>query len=126
VQSSEAADSHIHSSYNRAVPRPQPKAADRRSAPRLRAARSARILDISLSGLSLETSAPLEKDRLYELVLQLGDRRMPVAARVVRLRRTGAGVRASLEFDRILETDRAYLEQTLVTSVAERMTVVLR
>jgi hypothetical protein len=109
------------------VPRsPSAKASDRRSAPRLRSARSARILDISLSGLSLETSAPLEKDRLYELMLQLGDRRMPVAARVVRLQRSGQAVRASLEFDRMLETDRAYLEQTLVTAVAERMTVVLR
>lgn len=112
--------------YNDGVP-PRAKAgADRRTARRVPASHSARLLDISLGGLSIETSAPLEKGRVYDLILRLDNLRMPVACQVLRLRRSGSSVQASLVFDRILESDRQYLEQTLVREVAEKMTVILR
>lgn len=88
--------------------------------------RSARILDISPGGIALETSAPLQGGKVYDLILQLEEHRMPVAARAVRVRRSGGATRASLVFERILEPDREYLNQTLVREVAERMTVILR
>jgi len=47
---------------------------------------------------------------------------MPVTARVLRLRKNGEMLRASLVFERLLESDRALLEQSLVREVAERMT----
>lgn len=93
---------------------------------RVPAMKSARILDISPGGIALETAALLEKGRVYDLVLQLEERRMPVAARAVRVRRSGGATRASFSFERILESDRELLNQALVREVAERMTVILR
>lgn len=81
---------------------------------------------MSSLGLSIETTAPLEKDRVYELILRLDDQRMPVTARVLRLRKNGEMLRANLVFERLLESDRALLEQSLVREVAERMTVIIR
>ena len=99
---------------------------ERRSAARVRPSRSARLLDVSSLGLSIETTAPLEKDRVYELILRLDDQRMPATARVLRLRKNGEMVHANLVFERLLESDRALLEQSLVREVAERMTVIIR
>ncbi len=90
------------------------------------AARSARILDVSPHGLRLETSAPLERGGVYDLLLRLDDHRMPVAARVLRVKRRGELVEASLVFERVLESDQRFLEESLVREVAERMTVVVR
>jgi len=81
---------------------------------------------VSSLGLSLETPATLEKDRVYELILRLDDQRMPVAARVLRVHENGGTFRASFVFERLLESDRALLEQSLVREVAERMTVIIR
>lgn len=106
--------------------RSTPSGDERRSARRVGSRGSARILDISPGGIRLETSAPLEKGSVYDLILQLGDRRMPVAARVVRARRQASATDASLTFERFLGTDREYLEQTLVREVADRMTVIVR
>ena len=99
---------------------------ERRSAARVSPSRSARLLNVSSLGLSIETTAPLEKDGVYELILRLDDQRMPVTARVLRLRKNGRTVRASLMFERLLESHRELLEQSLVREVAERMTVIIR
>ena len=99
---------------------------ERRSAARVSPSRSARLLNVSSLGLSIETTAPLEKDGVYELILRLDDQRMPVTARVLRLRKNGGTVRASLVFERLLESHRELLEQSLVREVAERMTVIIR
>jgi hypothetical protein len=99
---------------------------ERRSAPRASSSRSARLLNVSSLGLSLETTAALEKDRIYDLILRLDDQRMPVAARVLRVHENGGTFRASFVFERLLESDRALLEQSLVREVAERMTVIIR
>jgi len=100
--------------------------ADRRGAPRVRPSRSARLLDISALGIALETSAEIEQGAAYDLILGLDDQRMPVSARAVHVRRHGDLCRASFAFDRILESDRQFLEQTLVREVADRITVLLR
>lgn len=117
--------------YNRGVkrggePAATSKAAERRVERRVYTTRSARLVDISPGGLTLETSASLDKDRVYDLVLRVDDHRIPVAARALRLRRWRGVTRASMAFERIFDTDRAYLEQVLVREVAERITVVLR
>ena len=88
--------------------------------------RSARLLDISHLGVSLETPTPIEVGAIYDLILTLDDRRMPVSVRAVHVRRNGDLFRGSFSFDRILDSDREFLEQTLVREVADRMTVVLR
>jgi hypothetical protein len=85
-----------------------------------------RLVDISAGGLTLETRLPLEKGRTYDLILRLDTLRMPVAARVLRVRKTGDATSVSLVFERVLESDRQYLEQALVREVAERITVILR
>lgn len=103
-----------------------PAPAERRGARRVFTSRSARILDVSPGGLRLETAVPLEKDRVYDLIIRVDDRRIPVAARVLRVRRFGETVRANMVYERIFETDRDYLDQVLVREVAERMTVVVR
>jgi hypothetical protein len=92
----------------------------------VRPARSARIIDVSPAGIALETAAPLVKGGLCDLILQLDERRMPVIAKVLRLRRVGPLFRAGLVFERILDSDRQELEQALVREVAERMTVIVR
>lgn len=122
--------------YNRGVPRPRratrasrkpaPKARERRVATRVRPRGSARIIDVSLTGIAIETAAPLVKGALCELILQLDERRMPVAAKILRVRRAGDVLRASLVFERMLESDRSELERALVREVAERMTVIVR
>jgi hypothetical protein len=112
------------SSTSSAKPRAQPP--ERRAAARVAPLRSARILDISPSGIAIETGAALQPGRVYDLILRLDEHRMPVAAKVLRLRRSGAVLRASLAFERILESDRRQLEQALVREVAERMTVIVR
>lgn len=99
---------------------------ERRTSARVAPLRSARILDISPSGIAIETAAPLEPGRVYDLILRLDEHRMPVAAKVLRLRRSGGALHASLAFERILESDRRQLEQALVREVAERMTVIVR
>jgi PilZ domain-containing protein len=100
--------------------------AERRGAPRVRAARSARLVDISTLGLALETQSPIEQGRVYDVILCLDDCRMPISARAVHVRQHGDLFRASFAFDRILESDRQLLEETLVGEVADRMTVILR
>jgi len=92
----------------------------------VRPSRSARLLDISALGIALETSAEIEQGGVYDLILGLDDQRMPVSARAVHVRRQGDLCRASFAFDRILESDRQFLEQTLVREVADRITVLLR
>jgi len=104
---------------------PEP-ADERRGAPRVRPSRSARLLDISALGLALETDAEVRKGEGYDLILGLDDHRMPIAARAVHVRKDGKRVRASFAFDRILESDRQLLQQTLVREVVDRMTVLLR
>jgi hypothetical protein len=104
---------------------PQPPR-ERRQAPRVRPSRSARILDVSTTGIAIETAAALAKGALCELILQLDERRMPVTARVLRRQRSADAVRASLVFERMLESDRRELERSLVREVAERMTVIVR
>lgn len=99
---------------------------ERRTSSRVAPLRSSRILDISPSGIAIETAVPFEKGKVYELILRLDERRMPVSAKVLRLRRSGAVLRASLVFERMLESDRRQLEQALVREVAERMTVIVR
>jgi c-di-GMP-binding flagellar brake protein YcgR len=99
---------------------------ERRASKRVQPKRSARIVDISLGGITIETAAPLRRGGSCELILQLDEHRMPVAARVLRLRRARDVVRASLVFERMLESDRRELEQALVRAVAERMTVIVR
>jgi len=92
----------------------------------VRPSRSARLLDISALGIALETSAEIEQGGVYDLILGLDDQRMPVSARAIHVRRQGDLFRASFAFDRILESDRQVLEQTLVREVADRITVLLR
>lgn len=99
---------------------------ERRGAPRVRPSRSARLLDISALGLALETDAEVRKGQVYDLILGLDDHRMPIAARAVHVHKDGKRVRASFAFDRILESDRRFLQQTLVREVVDRMTVLLR
>jgi hypothetical protein len=99
---------------------------ERRAAARVRPKRSARIVDISPGGITIETVAPLRRNGACDLILQLDEHRMPVAARVLRLRRARDVVRASMVFERMLESDRRELEQALVREVAERMTVIVR
>ena len=99
---------------------------ERRAASRFRLSRSARLLDVSAIGLSLETSASLEKDEAYDLVLHVDDRHMPVSGRVLRLTAGPETVSAAMVFERILEPDRQFLKHSLARDVAERMTVVLR
>lgn len=106
---------------------PEPEPADeRRGAPRVRPSRSARLLDVSTLGIALETEAEIKKGDVYDLILAVDDRRMPISARAVHVRNDGTMVRASFAFDRILESDRQFLQQTLVREVADRMTVLLR
>lgn len=122
--------------YNPAVPsprrstpasrKPAPKALERRAATRVPASRSARIIDVSATGIVIETAAPLEKGGLCELILQLDERRMPVAAKILRLRRAGDVLRASMVFERMLESDRSELDRALVREVVDRMTVIVR
>ena len=122
--------------YNPSVPspgrstpasrKPAPKARERRAAARVRPSRSARIIDVSPTGIAIETAAPLVKGSRCDLILQLDERRMPVAARVLRIRRVGDVLRASLVFERLLESDRNELERALVREVADRMTVIVR
>jgi hypothetical protein len=76
--------------------------------------------------MAIETAAALMKGEVCDLILQLDERRMPVAAKVLRLRRAGDVLRASLVFERMLESDRNELERALVQEVAERMTVIVR
>jgi len=99
---------------------------ERRGASRVRASRSARLLDISTLGLALETSAEIESGRVYDVILVMDEYRMPVSARAVHVRHQGNLFRASFAFDRIMEADRQMLEQALVREVADRMTVILR
>jgi hypothetical protein len=63
---------------------------------------------------------------MCDLLFRLEDHRIPVAARVIRTRRGGKLTRASLVFERIFESDRLLLEQSLVREVAERITVIVR
>ena len=99
---------------------------ERRASPRVRTERSARLVDISAGGVCVETAAALEQDGVYDLILRLDDRRITVACRVVRVERIRDLSRASMAFDRILETDRGFIEESLVRETAERLTVVIR
>ena len=94
--------------------------------PRIRPERSARLVDISAGGVCVETAAPLEPDGVYDLILRLDDRRITVACRVVRLLRLHDLRRASMAFDRVLETDRDFIAESLVPQAAERLTVIIR
>ena len=102
------------------------KRTERRASPRVYPSRSVRLVDISPGGVTVETGVALKKNEAYDLILRLDDFRIPVAARVLRLRKRGDVVRASMMFERIFDTDRALLEQVLVREVAERMTIILR
>ena len=99
---------------------------ERRASPRVRPERSARLVDISAGGVCVETAAPLVPDGVYDLILRLDDRRITVACRVVRLQRLHDLRRANMAFDRVLETDRDFIAETLVREAAERLTVVIR
>ena len=103
-----------------------PAAQERRTSPRVRPERSARLVDISAGGVCVETSAPLQPDGIYDLIFRLDDRRITVACRVVRLLRLHDLRRASMAFDRVLESDRAFIAETLVREAAERLTVIIR
>ena len=103
-----------------------PAGEERRASPRVRPERSARLVDISAGGVCVETTAPLEPDGLYDLILRLDDRRITVACRVVRLQRLFDLRRASMAFDRVLETDRAFITEALGREAAERLTVIIR
>jgi len=110
-------------------PRPVPAAPpqeERRASPRIRPERSARLVDISAGGVCVETAAPLQPDGIYDLILRLDDRRITVACRVVQLHRLGDLRRASMAFDRLLESDRGFIEESLVREAAERLTVIIR
>jgi hypothetical protein len=85
-----------------------------------------RLVDVSPTGVALEAEWPFEKGRVYDLILRLDDRRMPVAARAVRVKKAGELYRAGFVFERVFDSDREFLEQTLVREVAERMTAILR
>jgi hypothetical protein len=99
---------------------------ERRTSPRVRPERSARLVDISAGGVCVETAAPLSPDGVYDLILRLDDRRITVACRVVQLHRLGELRRASMAFDRLLEADRGFIQESLVRETAERLTVVIR
>ena len=99
---------------------------ERRSSPRVRPERSARVVDISAGGVCVETAAALAPDGVYDLILRLDDRRITVACKVVQLHRLGELRRASMAFDRLLESDRGFIEESLVREAAERLTVVIR
>ena len=99
---------------------------ERRASPRVRPERSARLVDISAGGVCVETAAPLLPDGLYDLILRLDDRRITVACRVVRLQRLNDLRRASMAFDRVLESDRDFIAETLGREAAERLTVIIR
>jgi hypothetical protein len=98
---------------------------ERRRAPRVQPSRSARLLDVSPLGVAIETATLIEKGRVYDLILALEEHRMPVSARAVHVRHYGDVYRASFAFDRILDSDRERLQQTLVREVADRMTIVI-
>jgi c-di-GMP-binding flagellar brake protein YcgR len=102
------------------------KRKERRASSRVRTERAARLVDISAGGMCVETAATLEQDGVYDLILRLDDRRITVACRVVRLQRLRDLTRASMAFDRILETDHGFIEESLVRETAERLTVVIR
>jgi len=106
--------------------RPPERVEERRSSPRVRPERSARLVDISAGGVCVETAAPLTEGMVYDLILRLDDRRITVACRVVRLQPVGSLSRASMAFDRVLESDRALIDEMLVREVAERVTVIIR
>ena len=106
--------------------KPPAAQSERRSSPRVRTERSARLVDISAGGVCVETAAPLQPDGIYDLILRLDDRRITVACKVVRLHRLNDIRRASMAFDRVLESDRAFIAETLVRETAERLTVVIR
>ena len=99
---------------------------ERRASPRVRAERSARLVDISAGGVCVETAAPLEPDGVYDLILRLDDRRITVSCRVVRLLRLHDLRRASMAFDRVLETDREFIAETQGRDAVERLTVIIR
>jgi c-di-GMP-binding flagellar brake protein YcgR len=99
---------------------------ERRASPRVRPERSARLVDISAGGVCVETAAALAPDGVYDLILRLDDRRITVACKVVQLHRLGDLRRASMAFDRLLESDRGFIEESLVREAAERLTVVIR
>jgi hypothetical protein len=99
---------------------------ERRASPRVRPERSARLVDISAGGVCVETAAPLSPAGVYDLILRLDDRRITVACRVVQLHRLGDLRRASMAFDRLLESDRGFIEESLVREAAERLTVIIR
>ena len=103
-----------------------PRTDERRAYPRIRPERSARLVDISEGGVCVETAAPLQPDGIYDLILRLDDRRITVACRVVQLHRLHDLRRASMAFDRVLESDRAFIAETLVRETAERLTVIIR
>ena len=109
-----------------AAGKPPARTAARRASPRVRPERSARLVDISAGGVCVETTAPLEPAGVYDLILRLDDRRITVACRIVRLQRLGDLRRASMAFDRVLESDRGFIEESLVRETAERLTVVIR
>ena len=99
---------------------------ERRTSPRIRTERSARLVDISAGGVCVETAAPLQPDGIYDLILRLDDRRITVACRVVQLHRLNDLRRASMAFDRVLDSDRSFIAETLVRETAERVTVIIR
>ena len=99
---------------------------ERRASPRVRPERSARLVDISAGGVCVETAAALTPDAVYDLILRLDDRRITVACRVVQLHRLGDLRRASMAFDRLLESDRGFIEESLVREAAERLTAIIR
>jgi hypothetical protein len=99
---------------------------ERRASPRVRPERSARLVDISAGGVCVETTAPLEPAGMYDLILRLDDRRITVACRIVRLQRLGDLRRASMAFDRLLDSDGGFIQECLVRETAERLTVVIR
>lgn len=99
---------------------------ERRASPRIRPERSARLVDISAGGVCVETAAPLDPSGVYDLILRLDDRRITVACRVVRVQEVHGLSHASMAFDRVLEADRSFIEESLVREAAERLTVVIR
>ena len=106
--------------------RATPQPVERRRAPRVQPSQSARLIDVSPLGVALETPVEIQQGRSYDLILGLDVHRMPVSARAVHVRLHGDVYRASFAFDRILDSDRAMLEQSLVREVVDRMTVILR
>ena len=76
--------------------------------------------------MQLETSVPLAKEGRCDLLLRVDDRVMPVSGRIVTSRRREETTRARIAFERVLESDREYLEQVLVREVADRITVIVR